>query len=194
MIIARIARNVTSTLVCAWYNVASPTACVVTLGVQIVGNWSSSNDNFRSPPLMPPPPEGYDGFFRTNRPSMRRVWAPLDIFGALVIIAAVWFIVSISKAPTVTPLATAAPVAAVGSNRLYWPVVMISTHGEEMHEIAYSYGPTQRYLDRDVCMDETKANTAELVKTGTRVWFLCMRKGEPDAEMHDGPQYDSSWK
>ena len=156
---------------------------------------SFGNDNFPSPSGMSAPPQSYDGFFRSDSPRVRRVWAPLDIFGAAVVLLAVWFIVSISKAPPVTAPAPA-PVAAaagVGSSRLYWPIVMISQHGEELHEIAYEYVPTQRYLDRDVCMDATKANTAALVKAGTRVWFLCMRKGEPDDELHDGPQYDSTW-
>ena len=75
------------------------------------------------------------------------------------------------------------------AGRAWFPVLMVSLHGEPMHGID-GYMPKYAYHSHDECLDAARRNIGAMARAGIRVAFMCMYHGEPDREMSRLPMED----
>ena len=66
--------------------------------------------------------------------------------------------------------------------RAWFPVLLLSLHGEPLHGI-HGYLPKYAYHSHSECMDGTRRGVTEMALAGVRGRFLCMYHGESDRQI-----------
>lgn len=178
-IIARIVLHAKSVLGLRELTLARPLGTAYPGAVAVIAR-EPQHDPIFPPAAMSPPAASDDALPGRRMPLLPRV-RRIGWLGRFIITVAVIGGVQYATAAPSTPPAPVAPVN--DPARPYFSVLLVSSHGEPLRDIAPGYVPSIFFADAASCMRQARVNVRDMARAGVRGRFLCMYPGEPDDEL-----------